>query len=147
MTGKREDPYLLCNFLLEIEGLRVAGFTEVNGLDAQIEFVEYREGGGNGYTHRFPGPCKYPNALVLRKGLTSNLELWEWFHLTSRGIITKKSGSVILRDLDGAERMRWNFLNALPAKWSGPALKADSSEIAVQSIELVHQGLVFDATG
>ena len=67
--GIRADPYQGCNFLVEIEGMFAGGFSECSGLQVETEMTDYREGGLNGYVHRFAGPTKYP-PLVLKHGLS-----------------------------------------------------------------------------
>lgn len=140
LAARRLDPYLGFNFLVEIEGLVVGGFSEVSGLESEIEVTEYREGGLNRYQHSLPGPASYPH-LVLTRGLTDIDTLWNWYDHVTRGIIRRKNGTIMLLDRRHIPVMWWEFRNAYPVKWSGPQLKADSSEVAVEQVELVHEGL------
>jgi phage tail-like protein len=142
-TGDRHDPILSFNFAVEISGLFVAGFTDASGLQAEIEVQEYREGGVNEYIHKRAGPARYPSNLVLKKGITDSTELWSWYCNVLQGTIQRKSLDVVLMDSAGAERRRWTFQNAYPVKWMGPDLKAQSSEVAIESLELAHEGLIF----
>jgi len=137
----RKDPYLGCNFMVEIEGLVAGGFNEVSGLQTEIEFYEYREGGLNEYTHKRAGPAKYPSNLVLKRGITDVRTLWNWYRQVAQGTIERKNLSVLLLDSTGQEKLRWNFENAYPVKWVGPNLKGSSSEVAAESVELAHRGL------
>ena len=139
-VDKRNDPLLTCRFQVEIDGLLVAGFSEVSGLQAEIEIEDYREGGVNDHEHRLPGKTKYPN-LVLKRGLTDSQVLWKWHCDTVEGKIKRKSGRIILFDASGNETWRWTFEDALPVKWEGPTLKADDSTTAVETLELVHNGI------
>ena len=93
----RVDPYLGFNFVVEIKGIQVAGFSEVSGLQVEIEVQDYREGGLNTYIHRLPGPARYPNNLVLKRGLANDL-LWLWHQDVVNGLIERKNGSIILID-------------------------------------------------
>lgn len=136
----RIDPYLGFNFLVEIKGIQVAGFSEVSGLQVEIEVQDYREGGLNTHVHRLPGPARYPNNLVLRRGLSGDL-LWLWHQDVVNGMIERCNGSIILRDSAGKEQWRWNFEKAYPVRWAGPEFKAQSSEIAIEVLELVHKGI------
>src|SRR5262245_21656651 len=95
-VGTRTDPYLTFNFLVEIEGLVVGAFTEVAGLQVETEVEDYREGGQNGYTHKLPGPTRYPSNLVLKHGLTDAETLWEWHQQVTQGNIQRKNGSIVL---------------------------------------------------
>jgi len=137
--GGRRDPYLSYNFAVEIEGLVVGGFSEVSGLQTEIEVQDYREGGVNQYVHRRAGPTKYPS-LVLKKGVTDVRTMWNWYYSVAQGIIQRKNLSVLLLDSTGQEKLRWNFEQAYPVKWVGPDLKGTSSEVAVESVELAHCG-------
>jgi phage tail-like protein len=139
-TGGRKDPFLSYNFAVEIEGLVVGGFNEVTGLQAEIEVHEYREGGLNEYMLKRAGPVKYP-PLVLKKGITDQRSLWDWYKQVMTGTIERKNVSVLLLDSTGQERLRWNFEKAYPMKWDGPNLRGNANEIAVESIELAHNGL------
>ncbi len=141
MTGERKDPVLGFNFKVEINGVFVAGFNEVTGLQAEIEVQEYREGGVNDFIHKFPGPVRYPSNLVLKNGITDSTELWSWYRDVMRGSVERKSLDVVLLDSAGDEKRRWKLQKAYPVKWNGPGLKATSSEVALETLELAHQGL------
>ena len=127
-------------FVVELDAMLVAGFSEVQGLEAQTEVEEVREGGVNGYLHRLPKGTRY-SSIVLRRGLSSSQELWNWYDQASQGTIARKSGSIILLKQNGDELCRWNFFGAYPIRWSGPALNAASSDIAIETIELAHNGI------
>ena len=133
-------PFLTFNFAVEIEGLLVGGFSEVDGLQSDVEVEEYREGGVNGFVHKLPGHTTHAN-LVLRHGLTAVSSLWNWYDDVTRGVIARRNGTVMLLDRRQVPVMWWNFRNALPVRWSGPSLNAMSDEVGVESVELVHEGL------
>ena len=139
--GGRKDPYLSYNFAVEIEGLVAGGFSEVSGLQTEIEVQEYREGGVNEFIHKRAGPTKYPSNLILKRGVTDVRALWDWYWDVAQGTIKRKNVSVLLLDSSGQEKLRWNFERAYPVKWIGPDLKATASEVAVESVELAHCGL------
>jgi phage tail-like protein len=139
--GIRNDPYLAVNFLVEIEGLVVGGFQEVTGLTVETETEDYREGGVNEYVHKLAGPTRYPSNLVLKKGLTDIGSLWAWHQDVVAGKIERKNGSIYLLDRMGIPAMWWNFTEAYPVKWSGPDLRAEQGQVAVETLELVHRGL------
>lgn len=127
-------------FMVEIDGLLVGGFTHVSGLEAETEDEEYVEGGLNEYVHHFPVRTRYPK-LVLKKGFTSSNELWDWHEQVMSGKACRKSGSIILLDGKGHELCRWNFYDAYPVKWIGPDLDSVSSRIAIETLEIVHNGI------
>ena len=134
------SPYLSFNFAVEIEGLLVGGFSEVDGLQSEVQVEEYREGGVNSFVHKLPGPTTHAN-LVLRHGLTAIGTLWSWYDSVARGVIFRRNGTIVLLDRQHVPVMWWNFRRALPVRWTGPSLNAAGDEVAVESIELVHEGL------
>lgn len=141
LTGIRFDPYNASNFYLEIEGLITGSFSEVTGLESEIELESYQEGGVNGYSHQFPRRTRYPN-LVLSHGLTLNDTLWTWYQSAAKGNIQLKNVTIILLNGQQMPVMLWNFKNAYPVKWSGPTFNArNANEVAVERLELIHQGI------
>jgi len=136
----RKDPFLSFNFAVEIEGLVAGGFSEVSGLQSEIEVQEYREGGRNEYMLKRAGPAKYPSNLTLKRGLTDVKTLWNWYRDVTGGKVERKNVSVLLMDSNGQEKVRWNFENAYPVRWVGPDLKGAAAEIAVEALELAHDG-------
>lgn len=141
-VGDRRDPYLALNFELRIEGLTVGAFSEVTGLRVEIEVKDYREGGVNEYVHKLAGPARYPSNLVLKRGLVDSDALWCWHQDVTQGIIERKNGSIVLLDSARAEQWHWDFIDAYPVRWVGPQLRAGTAEVAVETLELVHRGLV-----
>jgi phage tail-like protein len=141
VTGRRVDPYAAFRFRVEIEGLVVGGFTEVAGLDMEIEVTSVREGGVNGFEHLLAGPARYPSRLALRRGLTDSDGFWRWCRDVARGKVERRNGSIVLLDEGGADAWRWNFVDAFPVRWIGPALGAQAGWVAMESVELVHRGL------
>ena len=139
-VAERKDPYLSFRFLVEIQGLIVGGFSEVSGLQAETETEDIREGGVNDYVHKLPKITKYPN-ITLKRGITDSAALWNWHQDVVNGIIKRKSGFIILLDGEGNEKWRWSFERAYPVQWTGPELSADSNTVAVESIELAHNGI------
>jgi phage tail-like protein len=140
VLGIRNDPYQGFNFMVEIEGILAGGFSECTGLQVETEFVDFREGGQNDFVHRFAGPTKYPS-LLLKHGLTQIDGIWNWHQDVTQGKINRKNGTIYLLDKQRIPVMYWNFKGALPVKWSGPDLRADSPTVAIESVELTHQGL------
>jgi phage tail-like protein len=140
MSGQRKDPVLSFNFRVELNGVFEAGFNEVSGLQAEIEVQEYREGGVNDAMLKFAGPVKFSSNLVLKNGITDSVTLWTWYQQVMRGQFDRRSLDVVLLDAAGNEKRRWKFKRAYPVKWNGPGLKATSSEVALESLELAHEG-------
>ena len=142
-TGDRVDPFGAFRFLVRIDRDTLGGFSEVSGLQAEVEVQEVAEGGVNAIVHKLPGRARHGN-LTLRRGLAGPA-LWDWFHGILRGEITRKTIAVELLDEAGTGVvMRWVFDSAFPLRWSGPELKADQSAIAVEAVEVAHHGFLVE---
>ena len=139
-NDERSQVFASHRFMVELDGMLVGGFSEVSGLSLETELEEIAEGGVNHYMHKLPKQTK-TQALVLKRGVTTTNELWNWYSNVVNGTITRKSGSVILYNEKDVELRRWNFYDAFPYKWTGPELNAANSAVAVESIELAHNGL------
>jgi phage tail-like protein len=140
-VGERRDPYRSYNFLVELDGISRAGFQEASGLDSSQDPIDYREGNEKNLTVRkLPSMVKYSN-ITLKWGITSDSELWDWRKQAMDGKIERKNGSIVLLDDTGEEQIRWNFREAWPTKWTGPTLNATGAEVAVETLEIVHEGV------
>jgi phage tail-like protein len=139
----RLDPLFAHSFWVQIEGLVVAGFTEVHGLESSITVEDRVEGGVAGYVHKIIKETTYPN-LVLSRGMTEVEALWTWYEKTSRGVIKRKNVTLLLLDHFQGQRlpvMWWDVQDALPVKWTGPVFNAGQEQVIVESVELVHRGI------
>jgi phage tail-like protein len=105
------------------------------------EFEEYKEGGVNTFTHKLPTITKYQN-LVLKRGMTDSEILFNWEKEVAQGIINRKSISVILLDSQRREARKWTFQYAFPIKWTPGNFNSTSNSIEIETLELVHQGLL-----
>ena len=139
-TGARTDPALAFRFEVRFAGLPAGGFAECSGLQLETEVQDYAEGGVNDHLHKFATRTKQ-SPLVLRKGLVDR-QLWDWFVEVAQGRARFRSGSVIIRDPAGRGTVaEWRLTRAFPSKWNGPDLNAAQSAVAVESLELTHNGL------
>lgn len=138
-----QDPYSAHRFWVEIDGINEAIFTECSGLTAEVEVEEWKEGGLIGYVHRLPGRVKsFPN-LVLKRGIAS-ASLWDWYAQVAsgrKGAIERRNMLITLKGGNDLPLLRWSILAALPIKWAGPSLKSSGGEVAVETIEFIHNGL------
>ncbi len=144
MPGERKDPFKNFRFLVEIDGIVQAGFREVTVPDSTTDVVEYREGNEKTITPRkLPGLTKYGN-LTLKWGVTDSLELYNWRRLVETGQIEKarRNLAVIVLDDEGNPAARWEFLNAWPSKYDAPDLNATANEVAIETLEIVHEGMI-----
>lgn len=140
MSAAFTRPYQGYRFLVEIDSLVVASFSEVSGLETSHETEDYAEGGLNDYTHRFPKRTT-TSTLTLKRGMTDSHALWDWTSETRVGTVTRKNVTILLLDTEGAGTWGWQALRAYPVKWAGPQLQADQSAVAVETLELAHEGL------
>ena len=139
-TGDRVDPYAQFNFLVEIDGVARAGFTEVGGLTTEQDVIEYREGGNAATVSKLPGLSKFMN-IMLKRGFTQDFDLWNWRKTTLDGATERRSGTIVLLDEARNPVLRWNFREGWICKWEGPALNATTNEAAIESLEICHEGL------
>src|SRR5262249_7529170 len=129
----RVDPFKNFRFLVEIDGIVQAGFSDCNGLGSNVEVVEYREGGETPTGRKLPG--KMTHSDITRKGaIPSPRELYDWHLAAVNGTIQRKNGSVILQDDLGQEQVRWNFFNAWPSKYAAPEFNAKGNDVAIDTL-------------
>lgn len=122
------------------------GFSECGGLEASMAVDEYREGGRNDAVLRFPGRITHPN-LRLRRGLAVSDELWKWHEQFITGKGRRRDGVIELLNDTGDAVRTWRFRRGLPVRWAGPAFNATSSAVAIEEIEIAHEGLFVQAGG
>ena len=139
-TG-RTDPYPSFNFLVEIDGIGKGLFSEVSGVNAAIEVIEYRTGEPKENTVRkLPGLSKYSN-ITLKRGLTSDLSLWNWILSVMQGNVRRVAVSITLLDESRNPVLIWKLSKAWPCKWEGPVMDGKTSEVAIETLEICHEGL------
>lgn len=129
----RVDPYKNFRFLVEIDGIVQAGFSDCTGFGSTVEVIDYREGGEAATVRKLPGKVTYPD-IVLKWGVTDSRELYDWHLAAVNGQIERKNGSIILLDDTGQEKVRWNFFAAWPSKWDGPDFSAKGNDVAIDTL-------------
>lgn len=143
-VGDRVDPYRGFNFRVEIDGLTVGSFSECSGLSSDGDAVDYREGTDLPNTNRrLIGLRKFPN-IVLKRGYTQNTELWNWYRNIMNGVPDRRHGAIILMNEAHQAVLTWRFENAWVNKIEGPSMKASGNEVAIESVELVHESLTIE---
>jgi len=140
VLGDQVDVHPARRFYVQIEGYAQAVFTEVSGLQVEMQVFEYQEGGNNGFVHRLPGPVKVSN-ITLKRGLTTSNDFYTWCMKVASDQVERKHLSILLFDTKGQEVVRWNFQNAYPVKWIGPQFNSTSTATAIETLELAHDGL------
>jgi phage tail-like protein len=142
--GARVDPAGAFRFEVTVDDLGVAGFAKVGGLQWETEVMDYPEGGVNTHLHKLPVRAKQSN-IRLERGVTDRA-LWDWYAEQLDGIFRRRSGMITVLDEAGANPVaRWRFRRAYPVKWIGPELNATQNSVALESLELVHEGLERDS--
>jgi len=133
-------------FLLEVDGVEIGTFREVQGLRLDVDVVEHVEGGQNGYVHQLPGVMRWPH-LVFTRGMVQSDALFGWVQKSSgQGFagngdtLTRATGAVTVVD-DRGNRMRsWELDGVFAVSWTGPSLSADSDAPLTESLEVAHHG-------
>lgn len=139
-SSSRRDPFLAFRFEVRISGLSLGGFSECTGLGLETEVEEYAEGGLNTHLRKFPGRTKQTN-LTLKAGVADRV-LHDWYTDLVAGRFERRDGSLLLHEPDGgAVVAQWEFVEAFPSKWTGPDLNATQSAVAVETLEICHEGL------
>jgi phage tail-like protein len=116
------------------------GFSEVSGLELTMQPDEYKEGGNNGLTLKFPSRATWAN-LKLKHGIVTDPDLWNWHLGFVSGKGKRRDGTVTMLDQNGAAVRSWHFTRGLPVRWVGPALNATQASVAFEEIEIAHEGL------
>ncbi|MDH4165494.1 MAG: phage tail protein [Gammaproteobacteria bacterium] len=154
----RSDPALNHNFVVSlldtssvlatigsalVSGLLDAaagGFSECQGLEASMKVEEYSEGGNNGAVLKFPGRVSWAN-IVLKRGLATNTTLWDWAYSFVQGRGRRRDGVIVLLNEQMLPNNVWYFRRGLPLKYAGPQMNATQNQVAVESMEISHEGI------
>jgi phage tail-like protein len=145
----REDPYPALSFEVLIDsvlddGRSVRGsFAEVSGLEIAIDVIEYRNGSEMLRTRKLPGLATFAN-ITLKRGIIGDLTLWAWVKTVLDGNARRADGTITLLDESRQPVMTWKFRRGWPCKISGPTLNAKGKEIAIEALEICHEGLEVD---
>ncbi len=146
MPRRANDPVGNFRFSLELDQVQVAGFAECSGLTLETKVLEYKEGGNNSTTLKFPETSSYGN-ITLKRGVSNSNDLMNWQLDVAEGnfSINKRSSNpnvaIILQDEKGEAVRRWNLVRPFPVKWVGPDFKASGNEVAIETLEIAHEGL------
>ena len=144
-TGDRRDPFRAFNFQLDIDNLPRGAFSECSGLTAEGDAVDYREGTDlQPNVRKLVGLRKYTN-IILKRGYTQgDTSLWDWYRNIHNGVADRRNVTIILLNEERQPVMRWHVENAWINKIEGPSFKASGNEVAIESVELVHEGLTIE---
>ncbi len=136
-----EYPIVKFHFQVEWGGTKI-GFTEVSGLDVETEVVEYRHGASPEYHKtKMPGMQKYSNITLKRGTFASDNEYFDWWNTVKLNKIERRDITISLLNEEHSPIVVWKVKNAWPTKVQSTDLKADGNEVAIETLELAHEGL------
>jgi len=142
--GRESDPLIAFQFGIDVGGNITGYFSECNGLGSENEIVEHKviDKDGHELIQKIPGRLKW-NDITLKRGITDNLQIWEWRDKVVNGKMkdARTNCSIIMFDRDYVPAAQWDLVNAWPSKVTGPELKSDSNDFAVEELVLVHEGM------
>ena len=142
MARRPEDPLGGFNFLLESGGLLRAGFSEITGLNSETDVIDYRNGDDDITNRKLAGLKKF-GMVTLKSGVAAapDQDFLTWRQSVENADIQRQDISIVLLDEQRQEQVRYNLRNAWPSKWVGPDLKAGANEVAIEQLELCHEGV------
>jgi len=146
--GQRTDPLISFHFHLDVGSQIVAAvFTEASGLGSETEVTEFKTQDGSadhvGYIQKIPGRLKW-EAITLKRGITAKtLDAYTWRKMVEDGNVqgARSNGTISMFDDKGTLSAQWTFVNGWPSKVSGPSIKADSNEVGIEEMTIVHEGI------
>lgn len=129
------------HFIVQWGGARI-GFTEVTGLDMQVEAIEYREGNSPEYAKvKMPGMHKFSNITLKRGSIAGDSDFYKWINTISLNTVERRDVVISLLNEAHEPVMTWKAKNSFPVKVQASDLKSDGNEVAIETIELAHEGL------
>ncbi|HWC28772.1 MAG TPA: phage tail protein [Dehalococcoidia bacterium] len=139
------DPQVVHHFALEVQGIEEATFQEASGFENSNEVIEQRETGKGGkqYVSKQPGNLKWTD-ITLKRGVTGSMELYAWRQQVIDGNLAqaRKSGSIVLYDMQNTEVSRFNFVRGWPSKWKSGDVKTSDNSALIEEITIAHEGIV-----
>jgi phage tail-like protein len=141
--AETKDPLVSAWYGVEFQGQVQGAFRECTGLGSNNEVVDYKASGPKGeyIMKKVPGRMTW-NPITLKRGITDAMDMWKWRKVVEQGKIdsARKNGSIVMFNQQGQEIARWDFVNAWPSKITGPTANANANEIAIEEMEIVHEG-------
>lgn len=141
MALQRVDPYLAHNFLIRIDNTVLAGFSDVTGLTHDTDLIPYREGTDMNLSVRNLMGLRTFTRIQCKRGITTSRALWLWRLNILNGVADRRNGSILLLNETRKRVVEWHFEEGWISKYEGPVLNAKGNEVAIESIEIVHEGL------
>ncbi|MEW7277035.1 phage tail protein [Aquimarina sp. 2201CG1-2-11] len=140
------NEYPLTKFYFQVDwGGTQIGFHEVSGLDIEVETIEYRQGSSPEFSKiKMPGMKKYSNITLKRGSFKGDNEYFEWLQTIQLNTVERRTITISLLDEEGQPTIVWKVNNAFPIKVMSTDLKAEGNEVAIESIEIAHEGLTIE---
>lgn len=136
-----EQPLPSFHFSVEWGGKRIS-FSEVSGLNIEVQTISYREGADKEYTIRkMPGLVKYSNITLKRGIMQGDNDFFEWLNTITMNKVERRDLVISLLNEEHEPVVVWKAKDAFPVKIEGPELKAEANEVAIESMEIAHEGL------
>ncbi len=137
MPNRRPNDYIgNSKFKIEINGVTVAAFAAVEGVEAHTEVITYVDGNSMRVLKR-PGRTTYSN-IIFKRGYINSVELWEWYKAVVNGKVERKSGSIVVMDEAFSDEIfRYNFFDAWPCRWKSLELDALKPGSLIEELEVV----------
>jgi len=145
-SGQSTSVWPLPKFHFQVKwDAEVMSFQEVSGLDMEAQIIEYRNGDSKEFsTTKMPGIKKFGNVTMKKGVFKSDNKFWDWFNEIKMNTIKRKPVTISLLDEEGSATMVWTLANAWPTKITGTDLKSDGNEVAIETIEIAHDGLTIE---
>ena len=145
MTDNNNPVWPLPKFYFEVDfgtGMSNCAFQEVSGLEVESQNIEYRHTNSPEFsTMKMPGIVKSGNVTMKKGVFVKDNKFWDWYDQIKMNVIKRKTVTIKLLDEQGAATMVWTLQNAWPTKITSTDLKSDGNEVAIESIEISHEGL------
>ena len=140
------NEYPLSKFYFQVDwGGTQIGFNEISGLDIEVEPIEYRHGASPEFSKiKMPGMKKFSNITLKRGSFKGDNEYFEWVQTIKLNTVERRNITISLLDEAGAPVITWKVNKAFPIKLQSTDLKAEGNEVAIESIELAHEGLTIE---
>ena len=129
------------HFLVDWGGTKI-GFTEVSGLNIENKLIEYRDGASPEYSKiKMPGMREFSNITLKRGVFAGDNEFYAWLNTISLNTVERRDVTIKLLNENHDPVVTWKIKNAFPVKIQSTDLKADGSEVAIEQLDLAHEGL------
>jgi phage tail-like protein len=133
---------LTLRFKVMIDGYgSIGNWGKCEGLTMEYSVHEYKEGGQNGFAHKLPGRASYQN-LKLTRPIDAESALVAGWLASIQGVVSRQTAQVAILDAEGSVVTAWNLMDVFPVKWSGPTLDVGSNSVAMETLELAHNGFL-----